>query len=69
MRKTKMIDQDALDKFVTETVLEDAITLTEDHLLYVLKSRQEQLPSEKHDKDWLDFSNYVCKRRYDDTLD
>lgn len=54
-------------KFINECSTEDIIKQYENQLLGVLKARQKEYPSKKNDKEWLDFSDYVIKRRYEES--
>lgn len=59
-----MISDKELNEYVNQAFTEEVIRRYEDQLLGFYKARQEKYPSDKNDKEWLDFTNYVCKRRY-----
>ncbi len=59
-----MISDEELNEYVKKSFNEEIIRSYEDQFLYVLKTRQENFPSEKNDEDWLSFSMWVCNRRY-----
>ncbi len=52
-----------LEKYVNEAFTEQVIQGYENQLLSVMKHRQEKYPSEKNDREWLAFTNFVCRRR------
>lgn len=58
-----MEDKDIIN-YINLTYTECFIQQAEDDLLSILKWRSEQFPTEKNDKEWLDFTDFVCKRRY-----
>ncbi len=51
--------KDYIDTFYIEGMIENL----EIQILALLKAKQENIPSEKNDREWKEFSNYVCKRR------
>ena len=56
-----------MNEYYTETT----IHALEQQILSLLKIRQEEYPSEKHDAAWLEYSNFIMKRRgyYDNYFD
>lgn len=60
-----MPTDDQIHEYMNSFYYEFFITQMEDTLLSVMKDRQEKYPSEKNDKNWLDFTDFVLKRRGD----
>jgi len=58
----KISDSD-LEKYVNKVLTEEIIQGCENQILAVMKHRQERYSSEKNDKEWLEFTNFVCRRR------
>lgn len=63
--KIKISDSD-LEKYVNQAFTEEVIQGYENQILSIMKHRQEKYPSEKNDREWLAFTNFVCRRRYAD---
>ena len=59
-----MIENQEIQNYVNKAFTEQVIRHYEDQILRVMKHRQEKYPSDKNDKEWLDFTNFVCRRRY-----
>lgn len=59
-----MIDDESLNKYINEALSEVLIRSREEEILYIMKTRQEKYPSERNNIEWLEFSDYICKRRY-----
>lgn len=59
------MNQEEIDKYVAHAFFEELIRGHENQLLELLKQRTEKFPSKEHDNEWLTFSNWVCKRRYE----
>jgi len=57
------MEDEEIQKYVNQAFAEQIIRGYEDQLLGVMKVRQEKYPSEINDKEWLDFTNFVCSRR------
>lgn len=51
--------KDYIDTYYIESIIENL----EIQILALMKARQENIPSEKNDKEWVEFSNYVRNRR------
>lgn len=51
--------KDYVDTYYIESMIENL----EIQILALMKARQENIPSEKNDKEWVEFSNYVRNRR------
>lgn len=49
--------------YIDEYYVESMITTLESQILGLLKARQENIPSAKNDREWLEFSDYVCKKK------
>lgn len=58
-----MVTDEQITEHINSFYMESMVKQAEDQLLHFLKMRQEKFPSEKHDREWLEFSDYVCKRR------
>lgn len=52
-----------ITQYINKMYAESYILFSEDQLLMALKMRQEELPSDKNDKEWEHFSDFVIKRR------
>lgn len=52
-----------LEKYVNQAFTETIIQGYENQMLAVMKYRQEKYPNEKNDREWLQFTNFVCRRR------
>ncbi len=59
-----MINENELSKYVNEAFTEELIRVCENHLLLIMKTRQEKYPSEKNDNEWFSYTKFVCRRRY-----
>lgn len=57
------MEDEELNKYINNALTAQLIRNEEDHLLSIYKFRQGKYPSEKNDREWLDFTNYVCRRR------
>jgi hypothetical protein len=68
MDSMEISDED-LNKFVNVALSEQLIRNGEDHLLQIYKYRQEKYPSGKNEREWLYFTNYVCRRRKQSGID
>ena len=60
--KANISDSD-LKKYVNQAFTEEVIRGYEDQILSVMKHRQEKYPNEKNNREWLEFTNFVCRRR------
>lgn len=58
-----MISDKALTTYINEAFTEHMIRNHEDKILSIMRIRQKIYPSECSDREWLDFSNYVIRRR------
>ena len=63
---TDKITDEEITSYINYYYTEAAIQELEGHLLSILKKRQEIYPSEKNDREWLEFSDWVCKRKNDE---
>jgi hypothetical protein len=50
-------------EYINESLTEKMIRDSEDQTLFLMRFRQETFPCEKNDKEWLDYTNIVCRRR------
>ena len=57
------ISDEQINRYVNETFTEQIIQGYENQMLAVMKHRQEIYPTEKNDREWLDYTNFVCRRR------
>ena len=57
------ISDKELNEYVNEAFTEQLIQNAEDHLLAIMKHRHEKYPTEMNDKEWLDYTYFVCRRR------
>lgn len=60
--KPLMKDED-IERYINQAFTEQVIRRYEEQLLGVMKTRCEKYPTEKNDKEWLDYTNFVCRRR------
>lgn len=60
----RYMNDEEIQSYINEAFSEEVIRRYEEQLLSVMKTRYEKYPSDKNDKEWLDFTNYVCRRRY-----
>jgi len=58
------ISDSDLEKYINLQVIEEIIRSYENQILEVMKFRQKKYASEKNNKEWLSFTNFVCRRRY-----
>lgn len=61
--KSKSEDDEQIKNYINEYFSETAIRNSEDELLRILKLRSEIFKKESYDDDWLDFTDFVIKRR------
>jgi len=59
----KMISDKQIEEYVNAAFTEEVIRRYEEQILQVMKKRQEKYPSDQNDSEWLNYSNYVCRRR------
>lgn len=57
------LTDEQINKYVNEEFTETFIEEYENQLLRVMKIRQENYPSKRNDNEWLNFTNFVCRRR------
>lgn len=57
------LSDEQINKYVNEAFTEQVIQGYENQMLSVMKHRQEKYPTEKNDREWLDYTNFVCRRR------
>lgn len=50
-------------KYINDWYSENMIQEFENKILSIMKLRQEVYPSEKNDEEWLNYTNFVCRRR------
>lgn len=62
MKKLLPSDQE-IEKYINEYFSENYMTILETQMLSFMKSRYEFNPSEKNDREWKNFSTYVCERK------
>jgi len=51
-----------IEKFIDDFHFASFLNEYEDKMLEAFKLRYEKYPTEKNNQEWLEFSNYVCKR-------
>lgn len=56
--------QGACTKYINKYYLKYFIEKLENHILMIMKIRQEHFPSEKNDREWEEFSEFIIERRY-----
>ena len=59
----KKIEDEEISSYISNYYFEDLVQFYEHCLLQVMKSRQEKMPSDINDKEWLNFTDFVCSRR------
>ena len=57
------MDLQELNEYINQALIEQLLQNAEDNLLHVYKTIYEKFPSEIADKNWLEFSNFVVRRR------
>lgn len=62
-----MISDEAIQEYVNNAFIEQCIINAECALLSFLKLRQEKFPSDKNNEEWLNFSDWVVKRKKNET--
>ena len=62
-----MISRENAKKIIDKYYFESMISEYENKILEMYKLRYEKYPTEENNQEWLDFSNYVCKRRKTET--
>lgn len=62
MKKSGVSDKDVV-RYMNSFYMDMFVKECEQNLLKALKMRQENFPSEKNDRAWLEFSQYVLGRR------
>lgn len=63
MKGISMLKDEDIKKYINEYLCEESIREKEDEILHIMKMRQETYPSEKNDKEWLNFSVQCMTRR------
>lgn len=59
---TRISDED-LENYANEALTKEIIWNCENEILKVMKFRFEKYPTEINDKEWLDYTNFICRRR------
>ena len=59
----KPMNDEEIKTYINEAFSEEVIRRSEDHLLQIMKFRYENYPTKKNDREWLDYSSFVCRRR------
>jgi hypothetical protein len=57
------LTQEEIDLYCNEAFTEMLIQKYENQILAVMKTRQEKYPCDRNDQEWLDYTNFVCRRR------
>ncbi|MEK6879402.1 MAG: hypothetical protein AABY22_07340 [Nanoarchaeota archaeon] len=63
-KSSSNISDSDLEKYINLQFTEEIIRRYEDQILEVMKLRQEKFASEKNNKEWLSFTNFVYSRRF-----
>lgn len=63
-----MISDEEVNKYVNQALTEQVLMNHENEILSLMKFRNENFPSEKNDSEWLDYTNFVCRRRCQSNL-
>ncbi len=58
------LTDEEINKYVNEAFTTQVIEMYENQILAVMKHRFDKYPTPFNDKEWLDYTNYVCRRRY-----
>lgn len=58
-----MISDEEIQKYINESMIEQLIQDLENNILHIMKFKNNKYPTEKNDSEWLDFTNFVCRRR------
>lgn len=59
----KCLTDEEIEKYIDEYYCESMIIALETQILYIMKERQKNNPSEKNNREWLEFSDYYIARR------
>lgn len=57
------LTHEQITDYINQSFTEDVIRKYEDQLLRVMKTRYEKYPTKKNDQEWLEYTNFVCRRR------
>lgn len=63
------VTDEQIEKYFDEYYFKRRIRELEDEILYVFKKYYEKYPFKENDQQWLDFTDYVIKRRSHDSLE
>jgi len=58
------ITDEQLQEYVNKSFTEEVILRYEEQILAVMKTRYDKYPTERNNYEWLDYTNFVCRRRY-----
>lgn len=56
-------EDEEIEKYVNMAFSEEILRRYEEQMLTVLKFRQENYPSKQNDREWLEATDYILKRR------
>lgn len=57
------MDDKEIEQYIDEYYFESILDEFENKILEIYKLRFEKYPTEKNSQDWLDYSNFVCRKR------
>lgn len=58
-----MITDEDINKYINESFTEQVIQNYENQILHVMKTLYEKYPCDKYDAQWLNYTNFVYRRR------
>ena len=64
LHRDNMLDDDEIEEYVNAAYSEQLIQACENQILAILKSRYEKYPTEINNATWLDYTNFICRRRH-----
>lgn len=57
------LTDEEINQYVNQAFTEEVVQQYENQLLLVMKTRFEKYPTPINDKEWLDYTDFVCRRR------
>jgi hypothetical protein len=57
------ITDEQIQEYINQVFTEEVLRRYEEKILGVMKTRYEKYPTERNNTEWLDYTNFVCRRR------
>ena len=54
---------DEIAEYINSALFEQMLQILENDILRILKLRYEKYPTNENDKEWLDYTNFICGKR------